>query len=73
MKYVALTLAGAALSLSLAGFAAQAAPLRVAADPVPHAEILNYIKTLDPKLDLQVVELSNGANANALQRNAQAV
>ncbi|MGJ7470817.1 MetQ/NlpA family ABC transporter substrate-binding protein [Kosakonia cowanii] len=69
MKYVALTLAGAALSLSVAGFAAQAAPLRIAADPVPHAEILNYIKTLDPKLDLQVVELSNGANANELLAN----
>ncbi|VXC62316.1 DL-methionine transporter subunit; periplasmic-binding component of ABC superfamily [Pantoea brenneri] len=44
----------------------QAAPLRVAADPVPHAEILEYVKTLDPKLDFNIVELSGGVNANEL-------
>ena len=44
MKYAAFKLAGVALSLSLAWSSAQAAALRVAADPVPHAEILNYIK-----------------------------
>ena len=43
MKYAAFKLAGVALSLSLAWTSAQRA-LRVAADPVPHAEILNYIK-----------------------------
>ncbi|EGL72587.1 hypothetical protein CSE899_11132 [Cronobacter sakazakii E899] len=37
-----MTLAGLALLIS-AGLQA-AEPLRVAADPVPHAEILNYIK-----------------------------
>ncbi len=35
-----------ALSL-LSPTSAQAAALRVAADPVPHAEILNYIKKID--------------------------
>lgn len=44
----------------------QAAPLRVAADPLPHAEILEYVKTLDPKLDIKIVELSGGVNANEL-------
>jgi D-methionine transport system substrate-binding protein len=44
MKIAAFKLAGVALSLSLAWTSAQAAALRVAADPVPHAEILNYIK-----------------------------
>lgn len=44
MKYAAFKLAGVALSLSLAWTSVQAAALRVAADPVPHAEILNYIK-----------------------------
>ncbi len=59
-------LAGVAFALSLA-FSAQAADtLRVAADPVPHAEILNYIKTFDPSLKLDVVELTSGVNANEL-------
>ncbi|PLM28675.1 metal ABC transporter substrate-binding protein, partial [Klebsiella quasipneumoniae] len=53
MKYAAFKLAGVALSLSLAWTSAQAAALRVAADPVPHAEILNYIKKIDPSLDLK--------------------
>ncbi len=35
MKYAAFKLAGVALSLSLAWTSAQAAALRVAADPVP--------------------------------------
>lgn len=48
MKYAAFKLAGVALSLSLAWTSAQAAALRVAADPVPHAEILNYIKKSIP-------------------------
>lgn len=69
MKHAALTLAGVALSLSLASISAQAQALRVAADPVPHAEILNYIKKIDPKLDLHVVELTSGANANELLAN----
>lgn len=36
---------------------------------MPHAEILNYIKKLDPKLDLNVVELTSGVNANELLAN----
>ncbi len=44
-----------------------AAPLRVAADPIPHAEILEYVKTIDPKLDLKIVEMSSGGiNPNEL-------
>ncbi|WP_110882143.1 MetQ/NlpA family ABC transporter substrate-binding protein [Cronobacter sakazakii] len=67
MKKATMTLAGLALLIS-AGLQA-AEPLRVAADPVPHAEILNYIKKLDPKLDLNVVELTSGVNANELLAN----
>ncbi|MGK3142265.1 MetQ/NlpA family ABC transporter substrate-binding protein [Pantoea sp. C2G6] len=63
MKKRFLALAG--LSLLIAQ-SLQAAPLRVAADPVPHAEILEYVKTLDPALDLKIVELSGGVNANEL-------
>ncbi|MDU3077830.1 MAG: metal ABC transporter substrate-binding protein, partial [Mixta calida] len=54
MNKTALTLAG--LSLLIAQ-SLHAAPLRIAADPVPHAEILEYVKQLDPKLDLDVIEL----------------
>ncbi len=66
MKHAAFKLAGVALSLSLAWGSAQAETLRIAADPVPHAEILNYVKKLDPKLDIKIVELTSGANANEL-------
>lgn len=69
MKIAAFKLAGVALSLSFAWTSAQAAALRVAADPVPHAEILNYIKKIDPSLDLKVVELTSGVNANELLAN----
>lgn len=69
MKYAAFTLAGVALSLSLALGSAQAEALRIAADPVPHAEILNFIKKIDPKLDIKIVELTSGANANELLAN----
>ena len=57
------------LSLSLAWSSAYAEVLRVAADPVPHAEILNYVKKIDPSLDLKVVELTSGVNANELLAN----
>ena len=63
MNKTALTLTG--LSLLIAQ-SLHAAPLRIAADPVPHAEILEYVKQLDPKLDLDVIELSGGVNANEL-------
>ena len=46
--------------------ASSAAVLRVAADPVPHSEILNYVKKIDPDLDLQVIELNGNLNANEL-------
>ncbi|MGK9173957.1 MetQ/NlpA family ABC transporter substrate-binding protein [Yokenella regensburgei] len=66
MKYAAFKLAGVSLSLSLAWSSAQAEALRIAADPVPHAEILNYVKKIDPTLDINIVELTSGANANEL-------
>lgn len=45
---------------------ANAAPLRIAADPIPQAEILNYVKKIDPSLELDVIELSGSLNANEL-------
>ncbi|PIF23445.1 MetQ/NlpA family ABC transporter substrate-binding protein [Candidatus Pantoea floridensis] len=45
---------------------ASAAALRVAADAVPHSEILNHIKQTDKKLDLNVIELNGNLNANEL-------
>lgn len=43
-----------------------AAPLRIAADAVPHSDILRYVQKIDPALDLKVIELSGGLNANEL-------
>lgn len=64
MKSVFYTLSG--LSLLIAQ-SLHAAPLRVAADPIPHAEILEYVKKIDPKLDLKIVEMSGGGvNPNEL-------
>ncbi|PVY88374.1 MetQ/NlpA family ABC transporter substrate-binding protein [Pantoea ananatis] len=54
------------ITLSVLSATSQAAALRVAADPVPHAEILNFVKTIDPGLDLNVIELTSGVNANEL-------
>ncbi|MDQ4431190.1 MetQ/NlpA family ABC transporter substrate-binding protein [Yokenella regensburgei] len=68
MKKATFALAGIALSLALAANV-RAEALRIAADPVPHAEILNFIKKQDPKLDLKIVELTSGVNANELLAN----
>lgn len=68
MKKATFALAGIALSLALAANV-QAEALRIAADPVPHAEILNFIKKQDSKLDLKIVELTSGVNANELLAN----
>ena len=68
MRYASFSVAGIALSVALA-LNVQAAELRVAADPVPHAEILNYVKKIDPSLDLKVIELTSGINANELLAN----
>jgi len=66
IKHAPFSLAGIALSMTLA-FSAQAAEaLRIAADAVPHAEILNYVKKIDPSLDLKIIELTSGVNANEL-------
>ncbi len=63
MKTPFYALAGLAL---LVAQSLPAAPLRVAADPVPHAQILEYVQTLDPSLDIKVIELSGGLNPNEL-------
>ncbi|WP_145475880.1 MetQ/NlpA family ABC transporter substrate-binding protein [Yersinia similis] len=49
---------------SLSAQAAEA--LRVAADPVPHAEILQFVQKLDPSLNLIIIEIPNGVNSNEL-------
>ncbi|MCK9798758.1 metal ABC transporter substrate-binding protein [Pseudomonas chlororaphis] len=65
LKKTALTLAVVAGLLT--SFAASASePLRVAADPVPHAQILAYVQKLDPQLNLKVIEIPNGVNSNEL-------
>ncbi|MBP2837238.1 MULTISPECIES: MetQ/NlpA family ABC transporter substrate-binding protein [Dickeya] len=63
-KFFALTAMALAMGLSVSAQAADA--LRVAADPVPHAEILAQIQKTDPSLKLKVVELSGNVNANEL-------
>ena len=64
MKSAFFTLAGLALLVSQT---LHAAPLRIAADPIPHAEILEYVKKIDPKLDLKIIEMSSGGiNPNEL-------
>ncbi|WP_265534240.1 MetQ/NlpA family ABC transporter substrate-binding protein [Pseudomonas saponiphila] len=54
----------ASLGHALPASAAQ--PLRVAADPVPHAQILAYVQKIDPQLQLQIIEIPNGVNSNEL-------
>ncbi|WP_145561405.1 MetQ/NlpA family ABC transporter substrate-binding protein [Yersinia bercovieri] len=53
-----------ASTFTLSAQAAEA--LRVAADPVPHAEILQFVQKLDPSLNLKVIEIPNGVNSNEL-------
>ncbi|MDA5533697.1 ABC transporter substrate-binding protein [Yersinia mollaretii] len=53
-----------ASTFTLSAHAAEA--LRVAADPVPHAEILQFVQKLDPSLNLKVIEIPNGVNSNEL-------
>jgi D-methionine transport system substrate-binding protein len=65
LKQAGLTLA--VLGALVTSFSAQALePLRVAADPVPHAQILAYIQKIDPQLNLKVIEIPNGVNSNEL-------
>ncbi|MGY2049194.1 MetQ/NlpA family ABC transporter substrate-binding protein [Methylobacterium sp. JK268] len=64
-----LALAGLAL---LAGPAA-ADPLRIVASPVPHAEILSFVKDkLAPDLDIRIIEISGDIRPNALVRDGDA-
>ncbi|WP_448955131.1 MetQ/NlpA family ABC transporter substrate-binding protein [Labrys neptuniae] len=53
------------VALSLPAFAADA-PLRIAADPVPHTEILAFVQKLAPDFQFKIVELSQGVNPNEL-------
>ncbi|MBL1376327.1 MetQ/NlpA family ABC transporter substrate-binding protein [Zobellella sp. CGMCC 1.18722] len=53
-------------SLSVAGVSQAAEVLRVAADAVPHAEILQYIQKNEPNLKLRIIEISSGVNSNEL-------
>jgi D-methionine transport system substrate-binding protein len=65
LKKTGLTLT--VLAALVTSFSAQALePLRVAADPVPHAQILAYIQKIDPQLNLKVIEIPNGVNSNEL-------
>jgi len=65
-SFNAWSLSGVALSVALSFSASAADALRIAADPVPHAEILNFVKKSDPSLDLKIIELTSGVNANEL-------
>jgi len=56
--------AAAVLVASISAYAVE--PLRVAADPVPHAEILAYVQKIDPDLNLKVIEIPSGVNSNEL-------
>lgn len=53
-----------AVSVTFSASASQA--LRVAADPVPHSEILAQVQKIDPQNALKVIELTSGVNANEL-------
>jgi len=65
LKKTGLTLAvWAGLFSSFGALAAE--PLRVAADPVPHAQILAYVQKIDPQLNLKIIEIPNGVNSNEL-------
>jgi D-methionine transport system substrate-binding protein len=50
----------------MAPWAAGAAPLRVIASPVPHAEILRFVQKLAPGLPLQIIEINNALRPNEL-------
>lgn len=64
---LARAVAAAALPLVLSGTAlAEDAPLRVAADAVPHAEILAFAQDQAPDLKLEIVELTSAVNPNEL-------
>jgi len=55
------------LAALLASFSVSAADaLRVAADPIPHAQILEYVQKLDPSLNLKIIEIPSGVNSNEL-------
>ena len=64
-KKTGLTLAVLGALLTSFGALAQE-PLRVAVDPVPHAQILAYVQKIDPQLNLKVIEIPNGVNSNEL-------
>jgi D-methionine transport system substrate-binding protein len=62
LKTSALTLAALLVAFNVSA----ADALRVAADPIPHAQILEYVQTLDPSLKLNIIEIPSGVNSNEL-------
>lgn len=65
-KRVAFFVSSIALAASVNFSASASQALRVAADPVPHSEILAQVKKIDPQNSLKVIELTSGVNANEL-------
>ncbi|MFE1599512.1 MetQ/NlpA family ABC transporter substrate-binding protein [Methylobacterium sp. ID0610] len=66
------TLIAVAALAALAG-SATAAPLRVVASSVPHAEILRFVtQKLAPDLDVAIIEISGDIRPNALVLNGDA-
>jgi D-methionine transport system substrate-binding protein len=66
------TLLAGSLALA-AGTARAAAPLRVVASSVPHAEILEFVSgSLAPDLPLKTIEISGDLRPNALLRDGDA-
>lgn len=53
-------------SLTLSEAYAADEELKVAADAIPHAEILEHIQKTHPELNLKVIEIANGVNPNEL-------
>ncbi|MCW2477275.1 MetQ/NlpA family ABC transporter substrate-binding protein [Candidatus Symbiopectobacterium sp. NZEC151] len=65
-KRVAFFVSSVALAVSVTFSASASQALRVAADPVPHSEILAQVQKIDPQNSLKVIELTSGVNANEL-------
>ncbi|MBG6245940.1 metal ABC transporter substrate-binding protein [Candidatus Symbiopectobacterium sp. 'North America'] len=65
-KRVAFFVSSVALAVSVTFSASASQALRVAADPVPHSEILAQVQKIYPQNALKVIELTSGVNANEL-------
>ncbi len=65
-KRVAFFVSSVALAVSVTFSASASQALRVAADPVPHSEILAQVQKIDPQNTMKVIELTSCVNANEL-------